>query len=206
MTDVTRSASEVVLASASSIRRQLLGNAGVRVRVSAANLDEKAYRAELAVKGIDEPAVIAMELAKAKAVSISRWERGCLVVGADQVLALGGETLSKAANVAAAKDVLMRLRGRKHSLHSGVAVARDGLVLWTALDTAVLQMRSYSENWIDDYLKDAGDAATKSVGAYQLEGVGIQMLERLEGDYFTILGLPLLPLLAFLRSEGVIGT
>jgi septum formation protein len=203
MPDPKQPSPEIVLASASAIRRKLLESAGIALRIVPARLDEAAFRKDL---GDVEPTVVALELAKAKAVLVSRWERGQLVIGADQVLAMGRETFSKAGDADAARAVLMRLRGRRHSLHSGVAVARDGLVLWTSLDSASLTMRGFSEEWLERYLKEIGPEATASVGAYQLEGPGIQLFDRVEGDYFTILGLPLLPLLAFLRSEGAIGS
>jgi septum formation protein len=203
MPDLGPTRHDVVLASASIIRRKLLESAGLQPRIVPARLDEGGFRRDL---GTVEPAVVALELAKAKAMLVSRWERGAIVIGADQVLAINGETISKADEAEEAKAVLMKLRGRKHSLYSGVSVARDGIVLWTSLDSAHLKMRSFTEAWIEDYLSKVGPEVAASVGCYQLEGIGVQLFERIDGDYFTILGLPLLPLLAFLRSEGVIGT
>ena len=136
-----------------------------------------------------------------------RWRAalpGRLVLGADQTLARGDTRFSKPANRAEAAAQLRALRGRTHELHSALALVRDGDVLFECVDTARLTMRDFSDRFLDDYLDMAGDAALASVGGYQLEGIGIHLFERVEGDYFTILGLPLLPLLAFLRQNGFV--
>ena len=129
---------------------------------------------------------------------------GQLVLGADQTLARGATRFSKPANRAAAVEQLRALRGRTHELNSALALARDGEVLFDCVDTARLTMRDFSDRFLDDYLEMAGEAAMTSVGAYQLEGLGIHLFERIEGDHFTILGLPLLPLLAYLRQNGFV--
>jgi len=144
------------------------------------------------------------QLARAKAAAVARSVPGRLVLGADQTLARGNKRFSKPANRAAAAEQLRALRGRTHELHSALALVRDGAVLFDCVDSARLTMRKISDRFIDDYLDMAGTAALASVGAYQLEGIGIHLFERVEGDYSTILGLPLLPLLAYLRQNGLI--
>jgi septum formation protein len=135
---------------------------------------------------------------------VARSVPGRLVLGADQTLARGNKRFSKPANRAAAAGQLRALRGRTHELHSALALVRDGAVLFDCVESARLTMRKISDRFIDDYLDMAGAAALASVGAYQLEGIGIHLFERVEGDYFTILGLPLLPLLAYLRQNGFV--
>ncbi len=129
---------------------------------------------------------------------------GSLIIGADQVLALGAELLNKAPNMEAARAALRKLRGRTHELHSAVAFAEKGKVTWAHVATARLTMRDFSDAFLDDYLLRAGDRVGQSVGAYELEGLGVQLFDRIEGDYFTILGLPLMPVLAELRVRGII--
>ena len=194
-----------MLASASSIRSQLLANAGLLFQIDAAGIDEKATLTRLRA-GSSGPAVadLAKALAGEKALHVSARHPGAVVIGADQMLDLDGEIVAKAATVEAARGVLMQLRGRAHKLHSGVALANGGQVIWSAVQTATLQMRPFSDDWLLSYMAENAGALTDSVGAYQLEGPGVQLFECIEGDYFTILGLPLLPLLAALRREGVI--
>jgi septum formation protein len=192
-------AEALVLASGSAVRRMLLEAAGIPVEIVAPEIDERAAEAELG--GADAPA-IAMHLARAKARAVSRRKSGRLVVGADQILTLGAQRFSKPADRATARAQLLTLRGHTHVLHCAVAAVRDGDILFEHADGARLTMRPFSEGFLDDYLNAAGAAATASVGGYQLEGHGVQLFERIEGDYFTILGLPLLPLLAFLRTNG----
>jgi septum formation protein len=202
----------VVLASGSAIRRQLLDNAGIPCRVAPAVIDEAAIRAELASDNAAvKPAGVAEVLARAKAEKISRQFPNALVIGADQVLSLPcGETggahydlIHKASTLELARQTLMRLRGTTHELHVGVAIAERGEVTWSATDHARLKMRRFSTTFLDQYLARAGAALFDSVGAYQLEGLGLQLFEEIEGNYFTILGLPMLPLLAALRERQV---
>ena len=196
---------EIVLASASRARREMLAAAGVPFTIDPANLDEIALRnALLAEKKSVAPAHIAEALARAKAEDVSGRHGGSLVVAGDQVLAFGPELLTKAKDQAAARATLLKLRGREHELHSAVAFAEDGHVIWSRVETARLFMRDFSDAFLDDYLVRAGDRICQSVGAYELEGLGVQLFERLEGDYFTVLGLPLLPVLEELRARGVI--
>jgi septum formation protein len=183
----------------------MLAAAGVAFTVDPANLDELALRnALLAEKKSVAPAHIAEALARAKAEDVSGRHGGSLVVAGDQVLAFGPELLTKAKDQAAARATLLKLRGREHELHSAVAFAEDGHVIWSRVETARLFMRDFSDAFLDDYLVRAGDRICQSVGAYELEGLGVQLFERLEGDYFTVLGLPLLPVLEELRARGVI--
>jgi septum formation protein len=194
----------VVLASASQARRALLTAAGLDLVVDPAAVDEAALKASLAAEGAG-PAEIAEALALLKASRICPRHPGQLVVGADQILECEGRNFDKPAGRAAARDQLLALRGRPHSLFSAAVAMRDGRRLWHHVGRADLTMRDFSDAFLDSYLDRAGPAATASVGAYQLEGLGAQLFERIEGDYFTILGLPLLPLLEFLRGQGEIG-
>ena len=155
--------------------------------------------------GLSAPGDIAGLLAREKACFISSKNPGRYVIGADQTLALGNRLFSKPAGRAQAAEQLRLLAGQTHELHSAVAVARDGKVLFSEVSVARMTMRPLSGEEIRTYLDAAGDAVTTSVGAYQLEGLGVHLFERIEGDHFTILGLPLLPLLAFLRGQGLLG-
>lgn len=190
-----------VLASKSAIRAELLRGAGLEVEIVPANVDERGLEAAWSGAG---PDVVARNLAQEKAVAVSLSRPGCLVIGADQTLALGAERFSKAADLLEARARLLRLRGRTHALHSGFALARDGAVLRAGVASAHLTMRTFSEAFLDAYLARAGEAILTSVGCYQLEHLGVTLFEAIEGDYFTILGLPLLALLAALRQEGLI--
>jgi nucleoside triphosphate pyrophosphatase len=199
------SLSQIILASTSRARREMLAAAGVAFTVEAADVDEPAIRKTLLVaKSAATPPQIADALARAKAEDVSQRHKGSLVIGGDQVLALGTELLTKAKDEAAARATLMKLRGMTHELHSAVALAVDGRVLWTHTGTARLKMRDFSDAFLEEYLTRAGDRVGQSVGAYELEGLGVQLFDKIEGDYFTILGLPLLPLLAELRAHGMI--
>ena len=201
----TASAREIVLASGSRARREMLAAAGLHFTVQAADVDEPAIRARLLKDDASvEPKRIAAVLAAAKAEDVSGKIGGSLIIGADQVLALGDELLSKAPNMEAARAGLRKLRGRTHELHSAVAFAEKGKVTWAHVATARLTMRDFSDAFLDDYLLRAGDRVGQSVGAYELEGIGVQLFDRIEGDYFTILGLPLMPVLAELRVRGII--
>jgi septum formation protein len=192
----------LVLASQSLTRQALLANAGLDFEAVAAELDERAVQQ---ASGLLVPGDIAALLAREKALSVSSRQPGKYVIGADQTLAQGVRLFSKPAGRPQAAEQLRALAGRSHELHSAVAVARDGKILFEAVAIAGMTMRRLGEAEIDVYLDKAGEAVTSSVGAYQLEGLGVHLFERIEGDHFTILGLPLLPLLAFLRSERLLG-
>jgi septum formation protein len=193
----------VVLASTSQVRRALLAGAGVAHDAVGSGVDEDEAKARLLASGAD-PRAIASHLAEAKATKVSREQPGALVIGADQTLDLDGELFDKVDSVAEAHQRLVALRGRPHRLHSAVAAARDGVTLWRTTESPRLQMRDFSEAFLDGYLARNGAAALSSVGCYLLEGEGAQLFDRIEGDYFAILGLPLLPLLGFLRGQGAL--
>lgn len=193
----------LVLASASPARHAILQNAGLSFEAVPARIDERAAEEPLVKTGAP-PEDVGLALAMAKAASVSETRPGALVVGADQVLAFEGRPFSKPKDMEDARRQLLRLSGRTHELHSAVACARDGDVVWQHVETARLTMRPLGPGDVGRYLAAAGDAALESVGAYQIEGRGIQLFDRIDGDYFAILGLPLLPLLKYLRAEGVI--
>ena len=196
---------DIILASGSRSRRQLMEAAGLAFHAVPAKVDEAAIRDALLANDKDaDPADIAELLAEAKAVEVSTRHPDALVIGADQVLALAGKLYEKPADLARARDNLLELEGRTHQLHSAVAIAEAGEVVWRHIDTAHMSMRKLSPQFIGQYLARAGDKVCLSVGAYQLEGLGLQLFECIEGDYFTILGLPMLPLLAELRRRGAI--
>ena len=198
-------ATPVVLASRSRIRAEILANAGVAVAVRPAAVDEEAIRAEAAAgEAVIAPHELAMRLAEAKARAASAAHPGAFAIGADQVLSLNGEVFSKPPTLEAATDQLRRLRATTHRLDSAFACVRDGKLLAGETDSAVLTMRSFSDEFLDAYIAKAGPGIVDSVGGYQLEGLGAQLFERIEGDYFTVLGLPLLPLLAVLRGHGLL--
>ncbi len=199
MTSLWRRAQPLVLASRSASRRAMLAAAGLPIEVGVPDLDERAVEA---AAGPLEPAKVARLLAREKAKAMAREKPGRLVVGADQTLALGPRRFDKPRDVEAARTQLAALSGNTHELHSAVAVVCDEEVLLDAADTASLTMRPLSDAFLDAYLAAAGSAVTESVGAYQLEKLGIHLFARIEGDHFTILGLPLLPLIAFLRKAG----
>jgi len=192
-------ATPLVLASASAVRRTLLEAAGIPVEARPAHIDERAIEAA-APSG--DPSAVAALLAREKALRVAADAPGRLVVGADQTLALGRHRFDKPADRAAARAQLQALAGRTHELHAAIAVARNGNVLFEHVGVARLTMRALSEAFLERYLDAAGAAVTASVGAYQLEGLGVHLFDRIDGDHFTILGLPLLPLLAYLRAEG----
>jgi septum formation protein len=189
----------LVLASRSKARQALLEAAGVSVEVKPADVDERGL--EAGASGAP-PGEIAVLLARAKACTVATLCPGRLTLGADQTLALGAACFAKPADAAAARAQLRALRGQTHMLHSAVAFVRDGEALFEHVGTARLTMRAFSDSFLDRYLETVGAAATTSVGGYQIEGPGVQLFERIEGDYFTVLGLPLLPVLDFLRGQG----
>lgn len=193
----------LVLASASPARALLLRNAGIDLLVDPADLDESGLKAGFLAEGLDAPA-IAERLAEAKAKSITSRHPGALILGADQVLVHQGQMLDKPLNRAEAAAHLRRLRNSQHELLSAAAIIRDAEPLWRDVGRATLHMRDISDCFIEDYLDLVGEKALQSVGAYQLEGIGAQLFKRIEGDYFTILGLPLLDVLSFLRERGVL--
>ncbi len=194
---------EIVLASASRSRAVMLTAAGVPYRADPAGVDEdeikRALQAEAAA-----PMIIAETLAELKAQQVCGRHAGSLVVGADQVLDCNGSLFDKPADRDHARSHLLALRGRRHHLHASVCVVRDGEYLWHHNESAELDMRNLSDDFIGAYLAAIGDDAMLSVGAYQLEGRGAQLFDRVRGDFFTILGMPLLPLLEFLRGQGVL--
>lgn len=189
----------LLLASRSSGRKTLLEAAGIPVEVRPANLDERGLEAEAKLVA---PDMIAAMLARAKALTVARLHPGRLVLGADQTLALGTDRFVKPANRAAARAQLRALSSRTHELHSAIAFVRDTTLLFEHSGTARLTMRAFSDHFLDHYLDAIETAATESVGAYQLEAVGAQLFERVDGDYFTVVGLPLLHALEFLRRCG----
>lgn len=191
----------VVLASGSAARRRMLENAGIRFSVQTAPVDEAALRAGLAGATTEQAATV---LAAAKAQMVSEAVPAALVIGADQILDLDGTWLEKPGDVAAARQQLWSLRGRTHHLVSAVVAWQRGRQIWQAVDRAELEMRPFSVAFLEDYMAQAGMAVTSCVGAYQLEGLGAQLFESVRGDYFTVLGMPLLPVLAMLRQQGVL--
>src|SRR6202140_2795741 len=192
-------AAPLVLASRGAVRRTLLEAAGVPVEICPADIDERGVEAGAPLQA---PVAIAALLAREKASVIAERNRGRLILGADQTLSLDGRRFAKPVDRAAARAQLRALSGRTHELYSAIAFVQDGAVLFEYVGVARLTMRAVSDLFLDDYLDAVGDAATASVGGYQLEGLGIQLFERLDGDYFTVLGLPLTTGLDFLRRHG----
>lgn len=194
-------AEPLVLASQSKVRRALLEAAGIPVEARPAHLDERAIEQQA---GAASPGDVALTLAREKARTVAAMSDRTIVIGCDQTLALGERRFDKPADRAAARDQLMALRGKTHALHSAVVVCHNGSVTFGHVAVARLTMRSFSPEFLEAYLDAAGANVTASVGAYQLEGTGIHLFEKIEGDHFTILGLPLPPLLEHLRHEGVL--
>ena len=194
--------SALILASKSAARSALLRAAGVAFETRGSGVDEDPIKAAELAAG-SGPRAIALKLAEAKALAVSRTTEA-LVIGADQTLDLAGQLVDKPADRAEARERLLSLRGREHRLHSAVVLAQGGEVVWRDAPTTVLQVRAFSDAWLDGYLAQIGDDVLDSVGAYQLEGLGVQLFERVEGDWFTILGLPMLSLLEALRDRGVL--
>ena len=190
-----------ILASQSSARKTLLVNAGIDVETIPANIDERAIQVS---SGLTDASAIAGLLAGEKARPISVLHPGRYVIGADQTLALGNKLFSKPPNRDAAADQLATLAGKTHALHSAVCVAKDNRILFADVTLALMTMRKLTAAEITGYLDAAGEDVTASVGAYQLEGAGVHLFSRIEGDHFTILGLPLLPLLAFFRTRDLL--
>lgn len=193
----------LVLASRSAARRAMLEAAGIPIALEPADIDERALEWRHPGSTASEAASL---LAREKARSVAARIAGRFVVGADQTLVLGTRRFTKPIDREAAREQLRALSGRTHELHSAVAVARDGRAVFAHVDIARMTMRALSERFIESYLDAAKSAVTESVGAYQLEKLGVHLFERIEGDHFTVLGLPLPALLAFLRREGCLGT
>ncbi|GJL97770.1 MAG: Maf-like protein R00002 [Hyphobacterium sp.] len=191
-----------ILASASVIRRQILENAGIRFSVLTSGVDEEAIKQDWSGGDPDD---LALELAKAKARAV-KVNDDSLVLGADQILSLDGCMYDKARSPEEARQRLKALRGKSHILHSGLAAYRAGELVWSHTQQSQLTVRNFSDVFLNEYMALAGDELTASVGAYAFEGLGAQIFDRIEGDYYAILGLPLLPVLALLRREGVIVT
>lgn len=193
----------LILASASKSRARILTGAGIPFAAEAADVDENAVKAALKTKGASvEDCAVA--LAEQKARVVAARHPAALVLGADQMLDCGGRWFDKPADRAAAAAHLRALSGRTHTLPTAIVAIADQKIVWRRVEHPKLTMRPLTEVFIADYLATAGDAVCSSVGAYQLEGLGAQLFERIEGDFFTILGLPLLPLLAFLRARGIV--
>lgn len=197
----TTNGERLILASKSAARRAMLTDAGVPFAVQVADVDEDALK----TPGVD-PVELAVELARAKALAVSRHDADAWVLGADQTLSFQGGLVSKAPTLQAARERLSAMRGRSHQLHSGAALARNGQVVWSGVDTVEMKVRDFSDAFLDAYLAAEGEGLLACVGSYRLEGLGSQLFEAVEGDYFTVLGLPLWPVLAELRRAGVIAS
>lgn len=196
-------AATIILASASMVRADMLERAGLSVLRDPAGIDEDEVKRSFRREGGDA-ASCAMALAEAKAMRVSNRHADRLVIGADQMLVCEHHWFDKPRDRAEARAHLASLRGKRHELLTAAAVARNGAVLWRLLERPFLFMRPFSDEFLDSYLAAVGDDALASLGAYQLEGLGAQLFARIEGDYFSVLGLPLLPLLDFLRGHGVV--
>lgn len=203
MSNDTTAAEPLILASKSAARRAMLENAGVAFQVCVAGVDEEAIKA---ASGDLDAGALAVRLAEAKALAVSRDNESAWVLGSDQTLAFDGGLVSKARSLDAARDRLEAMRGRTHQLHSGAALAIGGAVVWSGVDTVQMRMRDFSDAFLDAYLAAEGEALLACVGSYRLEGLGSQLFEAVEGDYFTVLGLPLWPVLAELRRAGVLAS
>lgn len=197
----------IILASGSRARREMLRAAGVSFTVETADVDEDAIRAALNDddgEATVDPDDVAEILAVAKAEAVSLQQPEAFVIGGDQVLAFEDHILTKPKDEASARRQLASFRAKVHALHSAVAIAHNGEVLWSTVDTAEMYVRDFSDAFLDDYMRRAGRTVLDSVGAYLMEGLGIQLFERIEGDYFTVLGMPLMPLLGELRARKLI--
>lgn len=192
---------KLVLASKSAARRAMLENAGVAFEVRVAGVDEDAIKAR---SGELDAAALAVRLAEAKALAVSRDDEAAWVLGSDQTLAFDGGLISKAKTLEGARARLKSMRGKTHHLHSGAALAVKGQVVWSGVDTVQMRMRDFSDAFLDAYLAAEGEVLLTCVGSYRLEGLGSQLFEAVDGDYFTVLGLPLWPVLAELRRAGVL--
>lgn len=194
-------ASTLILASKSVARQSMLTQAGVSFTAQSAAIDERALEQ---IWGALSPAELAARLAAAKAGAVSARYPGVWVIGSDQVLSLGPDILSKAASASDAEEKLKSLRGKTHTLTSAVCLMRDGAIAWQTADAAHLTVKNFSDDFLSWYLTAAGAVLMDCVGAYAIEGIGLRLFEKIEGDYFTILGMPLLPLLTALQQRGII--
>lgn len=194
----------IVLASASAVRAKMLREAGVAFAVVSSGLDEEPIKARMLAAGVG-PREVAERLAEAKALA-AQAAPDDLVIGADQTLDLDGELVDKATNLGEARARLERLRGRRHTLHAAAALARGGEIVWRGRASPVLAVRAFTDAFLDGYLSDCGEAVVDSVGCYHLEGRGAQLFEAVEGDYFAVLGLPLIELLSALRQAGALAS
>jgi septum formation protein len=194
----------IILASASAVRGEILRNAGLDFDIVPADIDEDRVKTEMKAEG-SSASETAQVLADLKAQKVSKEETGALVIGADQMLVCEGSWFDKPNDLEAARDQLMKLRGKRHQLLSSVSVAQHGEVIFRHSTNSSLTMRSFSESFLDSYLKAEAENVCKTVGGYRLEGGGIQLFTSLKGSYFDILGLPLLPLLTFLRTKEILG-
>jgi septum formation protein len=201
MTELWRGGAPLVLASKSAARQKLLAAAGIPFETRPAPIDERGLEVPLLASGAGA-AKVALELSRAKALHVSANMLDRLVIGADQTLCFEGRVLGKPASFDAAAAQLKALSGRTHELYSSCCVARENAIVFETVCVARLGCRALSAEFIQAYVRQAGDAVLSSAGAYQLEGLGIHLFETIEGDHATILGLPLLPLLKFLREEG----
>lgn len=190
--------SRLILASGSAIRRDLMTGAGLEFEVIVKPVDEAAIKAAMLAEAA-QPREIADALAEAKALRVSRGESG-LVIGADQIMVMDGELFDKPTSIEAARERLLLMRGKRHELIGSVVVASGGAPVWRYVSETKLWVRNFSEEFLDDYLAREGELVTKSVGAYRFEGLGAQLFTKVEGDFFSILGLSLLPLLQYLRD------
>ncbi|MEG1451775.1 Maf family protein [Brevundimonas sp.] len=193
------SLTRLILASKSAARREVLANAGVVFDIQVAGIDEDALK----VAGVDARE-LAIELAKAKALVVSQQHPDAVVLGADQTLAFEGGLISKAPTLDAARARLVEMRGKPHQLHSGVALAKGGQILWADADTAHMRVRDFSDDFLDTYIATEGDELLHCVGSYRLEGMGSQLFDKVDGDYFTVLGMPLWLVLEQLRHFGAL--
>lgn len=193
----------LVLASKSAPRRALLEAAGIPLIIDPADIDERTAEAA-SPKDAATPEGAALLLARAKALETAKRNSGKIVLGADQTLALGAERFSKPKSMDAARTQLKKFSGKTHALHSGIALVRDNKVLFETVSSAHLTMHALSDTFLDAYLGEAGERVMQSVGGYQLESIGVNLFEKIEGDHFTILGMPLMPLLAYFRKAGMI--
>lgn len=197
----------IILASASPVRRQLLERAGLVFDVEVSSVDEKVVREALAdeTTGI-EPGDLAEVLARAKAEDVARVVDADIVIGADQVLSMDGVSYAKAESIAEARRQLLAFKGKVHQLHSAVAIVNEGTFTWAHVEDVTIHMRDYSSAFVGKYLAAAGEEVLQSVGCYQLEGLGVQLIDAIDGDYFSVLGLPLFAMLGELRRQGVVAT
>ncbi|MEM6661010.1 MAG: Maf family nucleotide pyrophosphatase [Pseudomonadota bacterium] len=192
----------LILASASASRNTMLSDAGIDFFADPADLDEASFRDNHLRQG-KSPTDLAVSLAIEKARSVCQRHAGKFVLGSDQILIFGDELISKVPDREHARELLWRLRGQRHQLISAAAFVRDGVVIWSAFETADMYVRSFSEGFLESYLDHAGEGILGSVGCYHLEGLGAQLFDRIEGDFFTVLGLPLIKVLGALREHGV---